>query len=341
MKSGASFSHGSRNGCISPAMWITWEKHRRTTEIAKCLNVYVVTILSSVSKPLKYIKLILLSSKAIYINRPCVVIVQNPSLVLTALACIGKIILHYTLIVDTHNAGLCYEEYPAPYLFQSAMKWLQRSANITIVTNTSLAERVMENRGQAYVLPDRIPEWHSLSKIKLKGKNTVVCISTFGKDEPYWNIFECVKYLPDDTVLYVTGNYRKALNSGYLPKARNLVFTGYLEEKDFQNLLYSADLILDLTTRPDCLVCGAYEAISAGTPLILSDTNVLREYFNKGAVYTKHEPQSIAESIMTGVQNIDRLREEIVELKVELKSTWESQVAGLISILRASGGGPQ
>jgi glycosyltransferase involved in cell wall biosynthesis len=335
------FSSGIGDRIARPVIWIAWERHRRTIEIAKFLGVHLVIFLSNVSRPLKYFKLALLSVRTIYHNCPNVVIVQNPSLVLTALVCIGKNILRYALIVDTHNAGLCYEEYSLPCLYKYVMKWLQRSADITIVTNTHLAERVLRNGGTAYVLPDRIPEWPSLRKIKLEGKSTIVCIANFGDDEPYRNIFECIELLQnDDIVIYITGNYRKALKSGSLPQSGNVIFTDYLDEEDYWNIIYSADLIMDLTTRPDCLVCGAYEAISVGTPMILSDTNTIRDYFNKGAIYTKHDPQSIAQSIMTGVQNIDRLRKEVVELKYDLKSTWESQVTGLISFLRACGGVP-
>ena len=40
-------------------------------------------------------------------------------------------------------------------------------------------------------------------------------------------------------------------------------------------MLLSIDVIIDLMTRQDCLAGGAYEAVAAGTLLIVSDTEVL------------------------------------------------------------------
>jgi len=59
----------------------------------------------------------------------------------------------------------------------------------------------------------------------------------------------------------------------------NLTLTAFIDDNAYVTLLYSCDLIVDLTTREDCLVCGAYESVSAEKPLLLSDTTALRVFW--------------------------------------------------------------
>ena len=60
------------------------------------------------------------------------------------------------------------------------------------------------------------------------------------------------------------------------------------QKDEYVSMLYSVDATIDLTNRENCLVCGAYESVAAGKPMILSKTQALMEYFNKGAVYVEH-----------------------------------------------------
>jgi hypothetical protein len=44
---------------------------------------------------------------------------------------------------------------------------LQREADLTIVTNKALADLVTKNGGKPYILPDRIPKYPEVERIKL------------------------------------------------------------------------------------------------------------------------------------------------------------------------------
>jgi hypothetical protein len=79
---------------------------------------------------------------------------------------------------------------------------------------------------------------------------------------------------------------------------------------------------LDLTTIDNCLVCGAYEAVAAGAPLVTSDTTALRAHFTQGTVYTRHAPRDIAGSLETALAEAPRLRAEMVALRSRLREEW-------------------
>lgn len=83
---------------------------------------------------------------------------------------------------------------------------------------------------------------------------------------------------------------------------------------------------MDLATRENCLLCGAYECTALEKPLILSDSRALREYFNQGVVYTPNNAKGIAQSITEGVQNIAALAAQIKVLKQNLLVSWAKKL---------------
>jgi len=101
--------------------------------------------------------------------------------------------------------------------------------------------------------------------------------------------------------------------------------TGFLPEEAYVALLGSADVIVDLTAIEDCLVCGAYEAVALGRPLVTSDTAALRGYFRQGTVYSRHDSVSLAAAITYALAHRDRLAAEMRELKPDLMASWITQ----------------
>lgn len=119
----------------------------------------------------------------------------------------------------------------------------------------------------------------------------------------------------------MTGDYdKKRINPGDLPK--NVVLTGFLPEKDYVSMLHSVDATIDLTNRENCLVCGAYESIAAGKPMVLTKTRALMEYFNQGAVYVEHTTESITNGIKEVIQRNNELSKKIRNLKKIRISEW-------------------
>jgi len=315
-------------------LWITWEKQRRNRGISSGLGYDLHEIISRHSGLRRYLECTVSTLKLLRILRPSYLAVQNPSIVL---ACLG-LLLHYVFkfkfIIDAHNAGI----FPAEgrsRLLNFLSKILQKKADLVIVTNENLKEYVEGNGGVAFVLPDRIPVpqivLDCIPLPKKESKTNICFICTFAQDEPYQDVITATSLLPDTICVHVTGKYANKVDPVNVPK--NLCLLGYLSEEKFWETLSSCDLVMDLTTRQDCLVCGAYEGISLQKPLVLSDTEMLREYFSKGCVYVDSNPESIAAGILLAVEQYSHLKEEICELKVELEKDWNERADKLLAEL--------
>jgi glycosyltransferase involved in cell wall biosynthesis len=77
-----------------------------------------------------------------------------------------------------------------------------------------------------------------------------------------------------------------------------------------------------LTEFTDCMVCGAYEAVALRVPLILSDTPVLREWFDQGVVFTKNNSSKIADAILSAKKNYSTIQLDIKKLNNDLVQRW-------------------
>ena len=72
----------------------------------------------------------------------------------------------------------------------------------------------------------------------------------------------------------------------------------------------------------NCLVCGAYEGVAVGRPLVLSDNAATRSLFRRGAVYVKSDTDSISRGIGALIEDLPQYKVEIAKLKAELHSEW-------------------
>lgn len=297
---------------------------RRNRSLSKALGAKLLEIDISRNIVVRYTLSAYKSCSEIINFNPKLIFVQNPSIILAALAVLTGFISNKKIIIDAHNAGLCPRDGKSMILNFLTMMIIRHS-DLVIVSNGQLGEKVEKMGGKYVVLPDPIPEF-SLDKIepiKLDGSVNILFICSWADDEPYTQIIDSAKLISPDTFIYITGNWRKKLKE--LPEILpdNVVLTGFVSEEEFLSLLASVDFIIDLTTREDCLVCGAYEGLAMEKPLLLSDTETNRSYFNKATVYTDCAPKNIAGAINLVKMNIPRLREESSQLKVELKSNWE------------------
>lgn len=305
-------------------IWITWERQRRSVELAKKFNCELFLI--EYAGLLKYPKAIIKTLTILRSSRPNILFVQNPSMILAAFACIYKFVSKTTLIVDRHTTFLLTRKYmntPKIIIFKLLHRFTIRHADLTIVTNDFLANLVSKLKGRPFVLPDKLPELSHSKELPLKGKRNILLISSFGMDEPIKEALESMRHLKQkDIFLYITGNYRKLDHSIYKEAPENVVFTDYLAEQDFSDMLFSVDAVMVLTTAEHCMLCGCYESVSAGKPLITSNKKVLREYFTC-AVFVDNTPKDIADGIERVFDKLDILRQNVLKVKQELICEWE------------------
>ena len=68
------------------AIWISWERHRRTSTLAEHFGIPLHTLLYSGPAPVRYLVLSIRTTALLFRERPGVLVVQNPSIVLATLA---------------------------------------------------------------------------------------------------------------------------------------------------------------------------------------------------------------------------------------------------------------
>lgn len=318
-------------------VWLTWEKHRRTRELAKSLNASLIELALPRHRLFRYLKGVPTSVAHLWRARRNTLVVQNPSLVLTALACIFRKPFGYTLVVDRHsNFRLSSLEKPTPLMriFHLFSRRTVSQSDLTIVTNQVLANLVEEWGGRACILPDKLPDLGPIQDDSEVVPKRVVCISTFASDEPIEDIL-CAARLMADCEWFVTGNWEGSPVGRRMQTdlPSNVSFTGFIDDEAYQSLLRSADLVVVLTTNEDCLTCGAYESISLGIPCVLSNTRAIRDYFRKGASYADPTAESIAAAVRDLFLHRAEKKREIQGFRVELDRDWRKQFKEVLSIM--------
>jgi Glycosyl transferases group 1 len=310
---------------------LSWFEHRRTSGLCAGLDLELMVLKTDRRGALRYL---VLGSRTIALllrRRPGILLVQNPSLILSALTVVLRPLLGFQLVVDAHNEAV------APFInrqrwVQRLSRWVVAKADLTIVTNRQLAAAVEQQGGRPFTLPDRMPPPPAPSVRGLRGAFNVVLIATFARDEPIDAVLAAVR--GTDVELYVTGNSRALDPAVAHSVPANVHFTGFLAEADYWSLLQSADALIDLTLMDNCLVCGAYEALAVGKPMLLSNNPASVELFGNSALYTDNTAADIRRSL-------ERLRSEQARLQAatavkrdQLAVAWAARAQDLARMLR-------
>lgn len=314
------------------AVWIAWENHRRTQQLADELGIEVKVFHSKANGMIRYTILITKTIFLLLQRRPRILLVQNPSFILTVLACLLRRIFKYRLIVDRHTnfrLGRSEDQSVRERTFRLVSNWTLRKADLTIVTNEFLKNYVNNHGGLAYVLQDKIPslDWSYHSPKSIQGKY-IVFVSSFAKDEPVKEVINASGQLIGSLSVAITGRFRSSTQKRRLKELApsNVIFTGFLDDTEYLALLQHAELVMVLTTIEHCLTCGAYEAVSAGKAMVLSDTQAIREYFSAGAVYCKPTAESIITTITDALSRREQLESETKELRSRLVHDWSRRL---------------
>lgn len=302
------------------ATWISWERHRRTSTLAGHFGIPLHTLVHSGLAPVRYLVLGFRTLALLLRERPDVLVVQNPSFVLATLALLLRPWFGYRLIVDAHNEAV--EPYAnSGAFFTRASAWLLARADATIVTNAFLAEVVTRAGGRPLILPDKIPEPAAGSRVPLPNAPDAVLIATFAADEPIERVVEAFQQMPDVT-LAITGRWERHRHRLPDPLPSNIRCTGFLSDDDYWQLIAGAGLVVDLSYKRDCLVCGAYEAVAVGTPMVLSDDRSIRAYFHLGTRYARPEADDVQRAVREVLSDRQAFRRDTMALREELGRTW-------------------
>jgi glycosyltransferase involved in cell wall biosynthesis len=306
------------------ALWVSWNVHRRTTGLCAAWDV-PLHVIRSKRKGLRWIEQAVDTLKLLHRRKPSILFVQNPSLSLTVLAMLARRVFGYCLVVDGHNEGV--RPFHRPGVF---VAWLTRrvlkNSDMTIVTNAALAEDVIAAGGRPVVLPDSLPVPLLVPKPRAwKNAPDVAVIASFRSDEPIAAILAAAATMPE--IRFVFSGDARRFRKKVIDLPPNVYFPGYLVENNYWQLLAQARVICDLNLKSDCLVCGAYEGLALGKPLVLSENPPTREIFGRVAVLTSNQPEDIANALRTALKQCEQLAANAVKEREAFRARWHLQSA--------------
>ena len=315
-----------------PWLWVSWNVHRRTTGLCTAWDVPLRVLRSPhVNRLRRWVDLASQTLAMLRQHRPEILFVQNPSLALSTFAIAARRLFGFYLVIDAHNEGV------RPYDRQGVLvRWLTRrllkSADLTMVTNTALAGDVEAAGGRPLVLCDSLPVPSVLpAKLEFEAPDVAV-IATFRPDEPIAAIIEAAAGMPDVSFAFSGDARRFRIPETGLP--RNVRLTGFLPDPAYWKLLSQASIICDLTLKPDCLVCGAYEALAVGKPMVLSDNPATREIFGPAAVLTASSAEEVGKALRKALAQREQLAARARELRQAFPVRWQPRSAETWNAIR-------
>jgi glycosyltransferase involved in cell wall biosynthesis len=237
---------------------------------------------------------------------------------------------HYVL--DSHS-GLFNKRVWRSFL--PLMRRIYKGSLLNIAHNEHDAEKYRRWGVRTEVVGTEIYPYESHEKRQLGTSKNVVVIGKFAMDEPVEEIVAAACAF-DDVHFYFTGpreRARKRIASKNLPK--NVTLTGFLPRDEFVGLVKAADVALVLVTTENTMQMGAWEAMSCGTPLILSDWKILRSTFPRGVVFVRNTRKSIERGIRSFFENREALTRDIVQLKIEKNELWKKEIERIEHILKS------
>ena len=316
------------------AIWIAWETQPRNRSMARELGIPLHEFDFRGSRVSRQFRAMLGTLRLLWRARPRVVFAPNPSLVMTYLLLGVRRVLGFRLISDAHYGGVV--AVTGSRMLQRLLDHANARADMVIVTNPGHAELIRHRGGRPFICPDPLPTIpHALPRpAALNGASaTVLFICSFDIDEPYREVFEAARLLRGHGIgMYVSGPYTRA---GLSPRdVQDVTLLGYVDRQTYDALLRNVDIVLDLTTWQDCLVCGAYEAMAVGTPCVLSRTPALTTLFTHGTVFSSHDAASIAEAVLAAFERRGDLQAQIAEWVVRHREATRDRIVALRTAAR-------
>ncbi|MGD8175218.1 glycosyltransferase [Marinimicrobium sp. ARAG 43.8] len=281
--------------------------------MAKLLEVPLYELITKKSGYLRYTILIFRTIFLLVKKKPTVIFVQNPSMALALIATIARKLMRYQLFVDAHNSAIDSLS-SGNRIVKLVSAYLLRKPDHVIVTNASLARIVEEHGGSPIVATDPIPNipFDEERNFRPENEDYFLFICSWANDEPFSEVIEAFSRLGETYKLLVTGNYKKVLkHQDAKDISANIKLLGFVDEETYLHYLLNCIASIDLTTRENCLVCGAYESIAAKRPCLISDTPANRETFKNGFVYTKNTNLLIENAVRHIADNLPTLQREI------------------------------
>jgi hypothetical protein len=308
--------------------FIAWaEDSGRAHEIARALGgeactLYQLRIVWKTLVPLRYLLNAFDTCVYLLLRRPRAVIVTNPPIFPGVIALLYCIVTKAPLLLDSHPSAFG----KAPMAKQAAgvHAWLARHAVTTMVTAPELAKIVTAWGGRADIVHEAPPAHRAAPARPISGRPRIVYIGRFAGDEPAAQVVEAARLVPEADVL-ITGDVRKCPAPLVKSAPENVIFTGFLEGRDYDRVLEQADVIMVLTRHPLAVNRGACEAVYFERPLIISDLPVMTPLF-PCAIPVSDDSAGIARGIQSAIERHPDLVSVCPHARALQEQRWQQQL---------------
>ncbi len=305
-------------------VWIAWERQRRSTTLASELGAELKVFEFEPNGLKRYFVLGWRTLPILWKWRGKVVFVQNPSVVLSALASLLRPLLRYALVVDRHSNFLFDRQPPYSIIergFLLLSAFTLRFSDITIITNSTIRDIVTEHGGRPFILPVLMPKLLPEDQVPapkpyVPGSRPleVLFVCSWASDEPIAEVAAAASKLGAERVtIHVSGRPRPEFKALIDQAPSNFRVRGFLSDEDYLHLMAEVDCVMAITTAPATIVCGGAEGVALNKPLILGNTKELKEHFPQGVVFAENSADGVAAAIEKTIQTLPELRAEMNE----------------------------
>lgn len=261
--------------------------------------------------------------------KPDVILIQLPQGPLLLEAYLLKKMLGCKIIADIHTGFIMNTSWKGLLLNTPFVKLLPTADIIVAHNETQLALIPTKIKNKTIVVFD---PWHLIVKQNTKNwspqEKYIVFPASFASDEPLEEIISSINQYDLDVKIYVTGNWkRKPEIKRY--SSRRIIFTGYLSNEEFSNLLTKATAIVTGTKREYTALMSGWEAVAYTKPLAVTATSTLRKLFEGYAVfYDWKKPESIVQAIKKVLETKPNLkaREKLRQRTLQSLKTFNSKI---------------
>lgn len=325
-----SFELSKQQGNKMKSLMIAWVGYQRRADSMKHYWNYTTLYLPNQFKHksarvLDYLIKSMRTVNGLLRNSPQVLWVQLPPspvlhIVLTYRALFNR---RLKVIADVHNSLL-----RTPWLTFPGTVALLNRVDVVVVHNFKVRDELAATGVellQIFVLED-LPCDFKRPSPSVHPTPYVLFPCSFDSDEPVDVVIRTARSMPHVDFI-ITGNYEGKLSKALMESTpANILFTGFLHQQDFEDLLCHADAVLGLTTRDNVQLSVANEAVSASRPMALSNTPVLRSLFADAAVFVDTlDPDSIKAGLARLLENADFYQNQSAVLKAKRIRRWHGQ----------------
>lgn len=315
-------------------LFIAWTKYQRRAASMQPYFGYELKFVPTTIKKPKVVDYLIKLARTVcclLAYRPKILWTQLPPTFLTDLAILYRKIFKRkaVIIADCHN-GVFWGKWERFLNVNKLNKY-----DIIIVHNWAI-KNIAVDKGiddSKIVILETKPAHKSLNNVvdpKKSGCPQVLMPCGFSVDEPLEIVFDAAQKIPEIDILVSGPKERGESLFDYNKKPDNVHLIGYLSKKDYETVFLQSDLVLGLTTEDHIQLSVANEAAGFEIPMVISNTKLLQDLFNKGAVYVETlNADSIANGIKNALQHLDSLREDVKVLKKERNQKWENMASAL------------